>query len=110
MLKYQKTFLPLMRMRQKKNKIKSRNIKDDFEVLNFLQNENLRIRKVLDIFERKIPYRLEYSQIINIYDDIREKKSRIKSQVVEILIEEDSSFLKQFSRTFNTAFSKFHVS
>ena len=92
-----------------KAKAHSRNLKDDFEVLNFLQNENLRIRKILDIFERKIPYRLEYSQMVHLYDDIRHKKSKVKSQIIEIMIEDDSSFIKQFSRTFNTAFSKYHA-
>lgn len=78
---------------------------ENYELQNFLEEENSRLTNIETFFTKKIPAKLNFSQTERLIVDQMKKKNEIKNKLLSEFTSSDSLIQKNLAAMFNSHFS-----
>ncbi len=88
----------------KEGSIDPRSGDDTFQLYNFLENENIRLRLLDQFYSDKVKTLKKYPQSKLLLEEQKAKKELILKQLVPKVLSHDSAFNEEMERLFNKAF------
>lgn len=88
----------------KEGSIDPRSGDDNFELYNFLENENKRLQLLDQLYSTKIKTLIRHPQSKNLAKEQAQKREQLLNQLVPLVASHDSAFNEEMERVFNKAY------
>ena len=101
-------FKDFLEQERKKSEIKGppRNRTDGFELLTFLEQDSIRIEKLIKIFEEKSYVLKNYPQAKSVLADISTHRDLLRQQLIETLAQKSSHLFQNLAEIFDKHYTQ----